>query len=40
MGYVLFLCTSLDLFLFMLVVLLHPLARDYLLTLGHITRCG
>ncbi|XP_029599415.1 toll-like receptor 13 isoform X2 [Salmo trutta] len=38
-GFVLFLCTSLCLLLFMLVVLLHQLAREYLLAFCHIIRC-
>lgn len=38
-GFVLFLCTSLGLLLFMLVVLLHQLAREYLLAFCHIIRC-
>lgn len=36
MGFVLFLCTSLGLLLFMLMVLLHQLAGDYLLAFRHI----
>ena len=39
MGFILFICTSMSLLLFILVVLLNQLAGDYLLALCHIV-CG